>query len=67
MAAEYTSLHFRKVIWAMDRHLGVISLKMIFKAMRSNEIAEREREEREKAPRDTNVGCLERRKSWQTV
>lgn len=55
------------MIWATDRHLGVISLKMIFKAMRRNEIAEREREEREKSPRDTNVGCLERRKSWQTV
>lgn len=48
LAAEYTSLHFRKVIWSTDRHLGVISLKMIFKAMRRNEIAEREREERER-------------------
>lgn len=34
------------MIWATDRHLGVISLKMIFKAMRRNEIAKRGKRER---------------------
>lgn len=52
---EYTSLHFRKVIWARDRHLGVITLNMRFKAMGRNEIAYRRREAGGKVPRDTKV------------
>ena len=38
-AVEYISLHFRKVIWARDILLGVISLQMTFKALRRSEIS----------------------------
>lgn len=58
-AAEYTSLHFRKAVWAGAVSSAVIRLKMIFKAGRWMRLP-RKRRKREKAPRNINAKPLDR-------